>query len=118
MALALSAIRAVVPRAARLVPRAAALAPRAAMLSNASSPELPDHLLTLQARRATPTSRSCNPRAHRSQEELASGDAQLFDVREPTETAAGRLRSAICVPLSELREGKVSAELDTSKVRG
>ena len=38
-------------------------------------------------------------------EELASGEAQLFDVREPEEAAAGQLKDAALVPLSALQEG-------------
>ena len=38
-------------------------------------------------------------------EELASGEAQLFDVREPEEWAQGHLTQAKLVPLSELLEG-------------
>ena len=37
--------------------------------------------------------------------ELASGEAQLFDVREPEEAAAGQLKDASLVPLSALQEG-------------
>ena len=40
-------------------------------------------------------------------EELESGEAQLFDVREPEEWAAGHLTQAKLVPLSELLEGQV-----------
>ena len=92
------------------------------MMSSASTPELPDHLLTLQAPRdTTPLPHNAcvieTRRFSRMQEELASGEAQLFDVREPQETAAGRLRAAFCVPLSELREGKLPADLDASKAR-
>jgi len=38
-------------------------------------------------------------------EELASGEAQLFDVREPREATMGKLTASILVPLSELQEG-------------
>ena len=38
-------------------------------------------------------------------EELAAGEAQLFDVREPQEALNGKLRASLLVPLSELREG-------------
>ena len=38
-------------------------------------------------------------------EELESGDAQLFDVREPGEYAQARLTQAVHVPLSELSNG-------------
>ena len=49
---------------------------------------LPDHLVDMK-------------------EELESGEAQLFDVREPEEWAAGHLTQAKLVPLSELLEGQV-----------
>ena len=49
---------------------------------------LPDHIETLK-------------------EELESGEAQLFDVREPGEWAAGRLSQAVHVPLSDLQDGIV-----------
>lgn len=38
-------------------------------------------------------------------EELVSGEAQLFDVREPQEAMAGKLKASVLVPMSELREG-------------
>ena len=38
-------------------------------------------------------------------EELQSGEAQLFDVREPQEAAAGKLKLSKLVPLSDLQEG-------------
>ena len=38
-------------------------------------------------------------------EELESGEAQLFDVREPDEWSRGHLRIAKPVPLSQLRDG-------------
>ena len=38
-------------------------------------------------------------------EELAAGTARLVDVREPRETAKGRLRGALLYPLSEMTEG-------------
>ena len=38
-------------------------------------------------------------------EELGSGEAQLFDVREPQEAMMGKLKASILVPLSELQEG-------------
>lgn len=38
-------------------------------------------------------------------EDLASGEANLFDVREPQETDAGHLEQALLVPLSALQEG-------------
>ena len=38
-------------------------------------------------------------------EELASGEAQLFDVREPQEAMMGKLKDSILVPLSELQGG-------------
>ena len=38
-------------------------------------------------------------------DELESGEAQLFDVREPNEWAAGHLVDAKHVPLSDLAEG-------------
>ena len=51
-------------------------------------PPLPDHLETMR-------------------EELAAGEAQLFDVREPGEWAQGHLVEALTVPLSDLRDGIV-----------
>lgn len=39
-------------------------------------------------------------------DELASGEAQLFDVREPREARMGKLKASILVPLSQLQEGK------------
>eukprot|EP00308_Calcidiscus_leptoporus_P003119 CAMPEP_0119380054 /NCGR_PEP_ID=MMETSP1334-20130426/55336_1 /TAXON_ID=127549 /ORGANISM="Calcidiscus leptoporus, Strain RCC1130" /LENGTH=104 /DNA_ID=CAMNT_0007399753 /DNA_START=146 /DNA_END=460 /DNA_ORIENTATION=+ len=45
------------------------------------------------------------PHLEEMKEELASDAAQLFDVREPQETAAGRLKDAKVVPLSELQNG-------------
>jgi serine/threonine protein kinase/rhodanese-related sulfurtransferase len=38
-------------------------------------------------------------------DELAAGTAKLVDVREPRETAKGRLRGALLYPLSEMTEG-------------
>ena len=38
-------------------------------------------------------------------DELAAGAARLVDVREPRETAKGRLRGALLFPLSEMTEG-------------
>jgi rhodanese-related sulfurtransferase/tRNA A-37 threonylcarbamoyl transferase component Bud32 len=38
-------------------------------------------------------------------DELAAGTARLVDVREPRETAKGRLRGALLFPLSEMTEG-------------
>ena len=38
-------------------------------------------------------------------DELKSGEAQLFDVREPQEAAMGKLALSKLVPLSELQEG-------------
>ena len=38
-------------------------------------------------------------------DELAAGTAKLVDVREPRETAKGRLRGALLFPLSEVTEG-------------
>ena len=48
-------------------------------------------------------------------EELESGEAQLFDVREPNEAAAGMLRDAVLVPLSELQQG-VKPDQDPTKL--
>lgn len=47
--------------------------------------------------------------------ELASGDAQLFDVREQEEWDAGHLKDAALVPLSSLNEGACLVDLDKSK---
>ena len=38
-------------------------------------------------------------------DDLISGDAQLFDVREPVEAANGKLSASLLVPLSELQDG-------------
>ena len=38
-------------------------------------------------------------------DELATGEAQLFDVREPNEAQRGMLRDAELVPLSQLQHG-------------
>ena len=43
-------------------------------------------------------------------EELESGEAQLFDVREPGEAAMGKLKASTLVPLSALQSG--SMDLD------
>ena len=48
-------------------------------------------------------------------DDLSSGAAQLFDVREPDEWEAGHLALAVLVPLSALKENKLPAEFDTSK---
>ena len=45
------------------------------------------------------------PHLHQMAEELASGEAQLFDVREPQEVMRGKLKASILVPLSQLQEG-------------
>jgi hypothetical protein len=50
------------------------------------------------------------------QEELDAGEAQLFDVREPGEFAAGSLAQATLVPLSELQEGVCPADYDKAVV--
>ena len=55
---------------------------------SASLPSLPEHLEAMK-------------------EELESGEAQLFDVREPQEWASGHLKLAKLVPLSDLMEGEV-----------
>eukprot|EP00967_Tisochrysis_lutea_P144573 scaffold270090_cov36-Tisochrysis_lutea.AAC.1 len=49
------------------------------------------------------------------QEELEAGEAQLFDVREPGEYAAGSLSQAALVPLSELQEG-IAPPFDRTKL--
>ena len=75
---------------ARVPPPACAgalrFAPRSRPLVCQAAPELPEHLKILL-------------------EELESGDAQLFDVREPGEYAQARLTQALHVPLSELSNG-------------
>ena len=48
-------------------------------------------------------------------EELDAGTAQLLDVREPDEWAAGHLAQAILVPLSVLKENQRPETLDASK---
>ena len=48
-------------------------------------------------------------------EELASGEAVLFDVREPNEAASGMLRDAVLVPLSELQQG-IAPDEDPTKL--
>ena len=73
----------------RLAPAASRLAPAVRSMVVASAPPpplLPPHLEDLR-------------------EELESGEAQLFDVREPGEAAMGMLRSADLVPLSALERG-------------
>lgn len=45
------------------------------------------------------------PHIEDMKEELASGEAQLFDVREPDEAASGMLVDADLVPLSGLQQG-------------
>ena len=57
-------------------------------MCSAGLPALPEHLEDMK-------------------EELASGEAQLFDVREPQEWASGHLTLAKLVPLSDLMEGEV-----------
>ena len=57
-------------------------------MCSASLPSLPEHLEVMK-------------------EELESGEAQLFDVREPQEWASGHLKLAKLVPLSDLMEGEV-----------
>jgi len=44
------------------------------------------------------------------EEELASGEAQLFDVRELAEYEGGSLVQSVMVPLSELQEGTLRVE--------
>jgi len=48
-------------------------------------------------------------------DELEAGTAQLFDVREPDEWAAGHLTQAISVPLSGLKENQLPDGLDKAK---
>eukprot|EP00966_Prymnesium_polylepis_P019403 447323-Prymnesium_polylepis.1 len=67
------------------LPPAALVTPRARSLV-CTAPVLPDHIEDML-------------------EELASGEAQLFDVREPMEAGAGKLKAAQLVPLSELQQG-------------
>ena len=67
------------------IPHASLVAPRARSLV-CSAPVLLDHIEDML-------------------EELASGEAQLFDVREPMEAAAGKLKASELVPLSELQQG-------------
>ena len=50
------------------------------------------------------------PHLDEMRDELASGEAQLFDVREPNEFAAGSLVGAELVPLSELQRGVAPPE--------
>ena len=68
------------------VPRPVALASMARTRSICATAVLPLHLEDMR-------------------EELASGEAQLFDVREPNEAEAGMLRDAELVPLSGLQQG-------------
>ena len=50
-------------------------------------------------------------------EDLETGEAQLFDVREPNEMAAGMLADAQPVPLSALQQGmEPPAEIDRNKI--
>jgi len=79
----------------RLAPAASRLAPAVRSMVVASAPPpplLPPHLEDLR-------------------EELESGEAQLFDVREPGEAAMGMLRSADLVPLSALERGLQKAQI-------
>ncbi len=80
-----------------LVAAAASASSRVARMQFLSSiPDLPEHLQTMR-------------------EELARGDAQLFDVREPAEFARGTLACTDLVPLSSLQEG-VKPSLPTDKL--
>jgi len=45
------------------------------------------------------------PHLHQMAEELASGHAQLFDVREVQDAIRGKLKASVLVPLSELQQG-------------
>ena len=72
--------------AMRPVPRPVAVATFGRARALSMSVELPPHLEDMK-------------------EELASGEAQLFDVREPDEAAAGMLVDAELVPLSGLQQG-------------
>lgn len=80
------------PFLGRLLLTAAATGRMARPLASIAA-DAPDHLISLH-------------------EELASGEAQLLDVREPNEAAAGMLASAQLVPLSALQQG-VKPEQDT-----
>ena len=62
----------------------------------------PLHLTAAPARaRTLCASAMLPPHLEDLKEELASGEAVLFDVREPNEAAAGMLRDAVLVPLAE-----------------
>ena len=57
------------------------------------------------------------PHLEDMKEELASGEAQLFDVREPNEAASGMLADAQLVPLSGLQQGmKLPDSVDRTKL--
>ncbi len=73
-----------------------ALAARARSIC-AQAPELPPHLEDMK-------------------EEIASGEAQLFDVREPGEAQQGMLAVATLVPLSALQQGMRPDEVDKDKL--
>ena len=47
--------------------------------------------------------------------ELSEGTAQIFDVREEDEWGMEHLKEASFVPLSELREGKLTGDYNKSK---
>ena len=76
----------------------------------------PLHLTAAPARaRTLCASAMLPPHLEDLKEELASGEAVLFDVREPNEAAAGMLRDAVLVPLSELQQG-VKPDQDPTKL--
>ena len=83
--------------AARGAPSALTAAPALARVRTlCASANLPPHLEDLK-------------------EELESGEAQLFDVREPGETMSGKIVGADLVPLSELQQG-LKPEQDPTKL--
>jgi len=73
------------------------------------------HVAVRGARPICQAPRPMPPYLIEMREELASGEAQLFDVREPGEYASGGLSQAVLVPLSELQEG-IAPRQDKTKL--
>mmetsp|Transcript_4678 Transcript_4678/g.10183 ORF Transcript_4678/g.10183 Transcript_4678/m.10183 type:complete len:156 (-) Transcript_4678:323-790(-) len=99
---------------------------RAALLSSCVSARPPLYsalairTAQLPLRPLVPRTRSLSmlslpPHLEDMREELATDEAQLFDVREPQETAAGKLKDAKLVPLSDLQHG-VAPPCDKTKL--
>ena len=85
-----------------------ALASRAAPSSLAALPAMA-RVRTICANAELP------PHLEDMKEELASGEAQLFDVREPDEAMAGMVVGADLVPLSGLQQG-MKPKQDPNKI--